>query len=49
MLQSQKMEGIGRLAGGVAHDYNNMLGVIIGYSDLIMRKMDKTVPMYRSR
>ena len=46
LLQAQKMEGIGRLAGGVAHDYNNMLGVIIGYSDLIMKKMDKTVPMY---
>ncbi|HUI30579.1 MAG TPA: PAS domain S-box protein [Candidatus Acidoferrales bacterium] len=46
LLQAQKMEGIGRLAGGVAHDYNNMLGVIIGYSDLIMRKMDKSKPMY---
>ena len=47
LLQSQKMEGIGRLAGGVAHDYNNMLGVIIGYSDLIMKKMDKADSMYR--
>ncbi len=48
LFQAQKMESIGRLAGGVAHDYNNMLGVIIGYSDLLIKKMAKADPARRS-
>jgi two-component system, cell cycle sensor histidine kinase and response regulator CckA len=45
-LQAQKMESIGRLAGGVAHDFNNMLSVIIGQTELAMLQSREATPLY---
>lgn len=46
-LQAQKLESIGRLAGGIAHDYNNMLGVILGYAELAQAKLTPSDPVYK--
>ncbi len=47
LRKSQKMEAIGTLAGGIAHDLNNILSPILGYSDMIMRTSDPEGSLYQ--
>ena len=44
LRQSQKMDALGKLTGGIAHDYNNMLGVIMGYSELLQHTITDKQP-----
>ena len=48
LAQAQKLESVGLLAGGVAHDFNNALGVVLGYAEMALNRVDPTSPVHEA-
>ena len=48
LIQSQRLEALGRLAGGISHDFNNLLTVILGYGDIMKRHLPEADPLRRN-
>ena len=45
LQRAEKMEALGTLAGGIAHDLNNVLGIVVGYSEMLMDELDESSPL----
>lgn len=48
LIQSQKIELVGQLAGGIAHDYNNVLAAILGYTEMLLEKVTDAHPFFEN-